>query len=97
MTKYRNYKEPYNVDLKRLSIYSTLNQDVGKNILSVGDEVDVTIKYIDDDGRGVGFYKDYKILVPKGFMDERVRVKIVKVLDNALLGVIVHRYSNDIK
>lgn len=94
MTKYRNYKEPYNVDLKRLSIYNALDRDVGKNILSIGDEVDITIKYIDDDGRGVGFYRGYKILVPKGFMDEKVRVKIVKILDNALLGVVVHRYSD---
>lgn len=97
MTKYRNYKEPYSIDVKRFSIYSKLSKVPDRDSLNVGDEIDVMIKDIDSNGRGISFYRGYKIIVPKGFIDERVRVRIVKIVDEGLLGVIVHRYGDGTK
>lgn len=91
MTKYRNYKEVYNVDVKRFSIYRGANNL--KDDVVIGDEIDVLVKEIDESGRGVGFYRGYKVLIPKGFINERVRVRIVKISDEGLLGVVVRRYE----
>ncbi len=92
LTKYRSYKNIYNVDVKRFSIYNNNNMD--RNKVSVGDEIDVLVREIDDNGRGVGFYKGYRVLVPKGFVNEKVRVRIIKIFDEGLQGVIVHRYNS---
>jgi predicted RNA-binding protein with TRAM domain len=91
LTKYRNYKEVYNVDVKRFSIYRGANNL--KDDVVIGDEIDVLVKEIDESGRGVGFYRGYKVLIPKGFINERVRVRIVKISDEGLLGVVVRRYE----
>jgi predicted RNA-binding protein with TRAM domain len=91
LTKYRNYKEVYNVDVKRFSIYRGANNL--KDDIVIGDEIDVLVKEIDESGRGVGFYRGYKVLIPKGFINERVRVRIVKISDEGLLGVVVRRYE----
>lgn len=91
MTKYRNYKEVYDVDVKRFSIYRGVNNL--KDDVVIGDEIDVLVKEIDENGRGVGFYRGYKVLIPKGFINERVRVRIVKISDEGLLGVVVRRYE----
>jgi predicted RNA-binding protein with TRAM domain len=91
LTKYRNYKEVYNVDVKRFSIYRGVNNL--KDDVVIGDEIDVLVKEIDENGRGVGFYRGYKVLIPKGFINERVRVRIVKISDEGLLGVVVRRYG----
>ncbi len=91
MTKYRNYKEVYNIDVKRFSIYKGVN-DLKDDVV-IGDEIDVLVKEIDENGRGVGFYRGYKVLIPKGFINERVRVRIVKISDEGLLGVVVRRYE----
>jgi predicted RNA-binding protein with TRAM domain len=91
LTKYRNYKEVYNVDVKRFSIYRGVNNL--KDDVVIGDEIDVLVKEIDESGRGVGFYRGYKVLIPKGFINERVRVRIVKISDEGLLGVVVRRYE----
>ncbi|MEM0361011.1 MAG: hypothetical protein QXH57_01755 [Sulfolobales archaeon] len=92
MTKYRNYKNVYDVNVKRFSIYN--NTAVSKEEVNIGDEIDVLVREIDESGRGVGFYKGYKVLIPKGFTNERVRVRIVKIVDEGLQGVIVHRYDS---
>lgn len=92
MTKYRNYKNVYDVNVKRFSIYN--NTVISKEEVNIGDEIDVLVREIDESGRGVGFYKGYKVLIPKGFMNERVRVKIVKIVSEGLQGVIVHRYDS---
>lgn len=91
MTKYRNYKEVYNIDVKRFSIYKGVN-DLKDDVV-IGDEIDVLVKEIDENGRGVGFYRGYKVLIPKGFINEMVRVRIVKISDEGLLGVVVRRYE----
>jgi predicted RNA-binding protein with TRAM domain len=91
LTKYRNYKEVYDVDVKRFSIYRGVNNL--KDDVVIGDEIDVLVKEIDENGRGVGFYRGYKVLIPKGFINERVRVRIVKISDEGLLGVVVRRYG----
>lgn len=92
MTKYRNYKNVYDVNVKRFSIYN--NTSISKEEVNIGDEIDVLVREIDESGRGVGFYKGYKVLIPKGFMNERVRVRIVKIVNEGLQGVIVHRYDS---
>lgn len=92
LTKYRNYRNVYNVDVKRFSIYN--NNNVNKGEVNVGDEIDVVVREIDENGRGVGFYRGYKVLIPKGFINERVRVRIVKIANEGLQGVIVHRYDS---
>ncbi|MEM2157831.1 MAG: hypothetical protein QXO72_02290, partial [Sulfolobales archaeon] len=63
MTKYRNYRNVYNVDVKRFSIYN--NNSISKGEINVGDEIDVIVREMDESGRGVGFYRDYKVLIPK--------------------------------
>ncbi len=92
LTKYRNYRNVYDVDVRRFSIYG--NNSTNKGEVNVGDEIDVLVREMDESGRGVGFYKGYKVLIPKGFLNERVRVRIVRVLNEVLQGVVVHRYDS---
>lgn len=93
MTKYRNYRDAYSIDVKRYSIYNEKGRTFSKDPLNVGDEIDVVIKEMDSDGRGVGFYRGYKIIVPKGLINERVRVRLIKAINGSFIGSVVRRYS----
>jgi len=79
MTKYRRYKSPYNVNIKRFSIYSNLYDESSRNDrVSIGDEIVILISDVDEKGRGIGKYLNYTIYVPRATLGERVRVRIVR-------------------
>ncbi len=79
MTKYRRYKSPYNVNIKRFSIYSNLYDESSRDDrVSIGDEIVILISDVDEKGRGIGKYLNYTIYVPRATLGERVRVRIVR-------------------
>ena len=79
MTKYRRYKSPYNVNIKRFSIYSNLYDESSRDDrVSIGDEIVILISDVDERGRGIGKYLNYTIYVPRATLGERVRVRIVR-------------------
>ena len=94
LTKYRNYKNVYNIDVKRYSIYGEKGGTSNKDLLSIGDEINILIKEMDNDGRGIGFYKGRKIIVPKGLINEKVRVRIIKVINGVFIGTVIRRYND---
>lgn len=94
MTRYRKYRNPYQVDVNRFSIYSIYRDSKESNTLSVGDEVIVKVNEVDRRGIGVTHYRGRKILVPRAMAGERVRVRIIKKLgNNEYLASVVERLS----
>ncbi len=90
MTKYRNYSDPYNVDVQKFSIYNSYREHESKEI-QVGDEFIINIKEMDSEGRGIGYHGNKKIIVPRAVLGERVRVLIKKVDGNLAYASVVER------
>jgi len=79
MTKYRRYRSPYNINIRRFSIYSDLYDKSKKGSeVNVGDEIVILVSNIDEKGRGIGRYLNYTIYVPRATLGEKVRVRLVK-------------------
>ncbi len=92
MTKYRKYKDPYNIDvLRRYSIYSQGSSKRESRGLTQGSEISVTIEDIDSDGRGCAHYRGYRVTIPRAVPGERVRVRIVKVKGKEALATVIER------
>ncbi|PUA33559.1 MAG: hypothetical protein B7O98_03845 [Zestosphaera tikiterensis] len=90
MTKYRNYSNPYNVDVQRFSIYDSYKEHKGRE-MQVGDELVISIKEMDSEGRGVGYHNNKKVIVPRAVLGEKVRVLIKKVDGNLAYASVIER------
>ena len=78
MTRYRKYKDPYKIDLNRLSIYGNLRSRHSSG-LELGNEITVKISDMDMEGRGIVKFKGYTIIVPRAVPGEKVTIRITKV------------------
>jgi predicted RNA-binding protein with TRAM domain len=83
---------PYSSDIRRLSIYPSI-RGYDEKRLEVGDVVVVNIYDIDDKGNGVVNYRGFRIVIPNATSGSRVKVKIVKVQGDVLIGHIVEVLS----
>jgi len=92
MTKYRKYKDPYEVDFSRLSIYGDL-KEVEREVLEPGNEITVEVTDMDMDGRGIAKFKNYTIIIPKAVTGEKVTVRIMKVKDKLAYASVVKRFG----
>ncbi len=92
MTRYRKYRNPYQVDVSRFSIYSIYKGRGEGRTLSVGDEVLVKVTEVDREGKGVAYFRGAKIVIPRAMANERVRVRIIRKLgSNEYLASVVER------
>jgi len=74
----RNRKDPYNIDVYRYSIYPKIRYEDG-NEIKVGHQLVLDIYDVDEKGRGVASYKGKKIIVPNAMLGSKVCVRIVKI------------------
>ncbi|OYT50673.1 MAG: deoxyribonuclease [Desulfurococcales archaeon ex4484_204] len=91
MTRYRNYRNPYSVDVTKFSIYPRSKVGKGLGKVDVGDEFNITVRDMDSYGRGVGSYRNYEVVVLKAVPGERVRVRVLKVRGNTIQASVVRR------
>ena len=55
----------------------------------MGDEFTITVKEMDNNGRGIGFRNGKKVIIPRAVPGEKIRIRIVKVdQENAYAAVI---------
>ncbi|MEM0198741.1 MAG: deoxyribonuclease [Desulfurococcaceae archaeon] len=83
----KQHWNPYTSDIRRLSIYPQINTRETPS-LRVGEEITVNIYDIDDKGRGLVNYKGVKIIIPNATSGSRVRVKIVKIMEDTAIGYV---------
>jgi|Deesub1362A_J573_1020465.scaffolds.fasta_scaffold77575_1 predicted RNA-binding protein with TRAM domain len=87
MTRYKRYRNPYSIDIKKYSIYSQGKKKMQDGV-EVGDEFTVIIKDMDNSGRGIAFYRGFKVIASKAVTGEKVRVRVLRI-DNDVLHVTV--------
>ncbi len=77
----------YKTDFYRLSSYPTYRNNDNKEVLNQGDLIKVVIGNMDENGRGLASYKNYKVFV-KGevFPGDRVNVRIETIKGNTIVG-----------
>lgn len=90
MTKYRKYSDPYSVNVQRFSIYYDKNAR-SKSDLQVGDELVVKIVEVDGEGRGIGYHNNFKVVVPRAVLGEKVKVMVKKVENDVLHASVIER------
>lgn len=79
---------PYTSDIKRLSIYPEINTREERP-LKEGDLIVVSIYDIDEKGRGIVYYKGFKVVIPNAMSGSKARVKIVRIREDVAIGHIV--------
>jgi predicted RNA-binding protein with TRAM domain len=84
----RNRKDPYNIDVYRYSIYPKVRYE-DDNEIRVGHQLVLDIYDVDEKGRGVASYRGKKIIVPNAMLGSKVRVRIVKVEKDYAIAHIV--------
>ena len=79
----------YRTDFHRLSSYPTYRDMNDRKILNQGDLIKVTIGDMDETGRGLASYKNYKVFV-KGevFPGDKVNVRIESIRGNTIVGIV---------
>ena len=90
MTRYKRYKDPYKVDLNRLSIYGNLKEK-NKNALEPGNEITVEITDMDMNGRGIVKYRGYTVIVPRAVPGEKVVIRVTKIEGKLAYASVVRR------
>ncbi|GEM_PF-816462 len=93
MTRYRRYSNPYSIDVQRYSIYHREASHRHRRNLQVGDEVNLTIDDMDNQGCGIARYHGLMIVVPKAVPGERVRVRIIKVDKGVAHATVIKRIA----
>ncbi|MFZ8783313.1 MAG: TRAM domain-containing protein [Desulfurococcaceae archaeon] len=88
MSRDRNRKDPYNIDVYRYSIYPRIRYEDG-NEIRAGRQLVLDIYDVDEKGRGVASYRGKKIIVPNAMLGSKVRVRIVKVEKDYAIAHIV--------
>jgi len=79
----------YSSNIKRYSVYPTY-RDAGQRSrearaeIPAGEVFEVRISGLDEDGRGVGSYRGYRVLVEAASPGERVRVRVKSVKGRTL-------------
>lgn len=91
MTKYRNYSDPYSVNVQRFSIY--YDKNVKTKTPQIGDELVVKIVEVDEEGRGIGYYNDFKVIIPRAVLGEKVRVAVKKIENKVLHASVIERFG----
>ncbi|MEO3993778.1 MAG: TRAM domain-containing protein [Desulfurococcaceae archaeon TW002] len=91
MTKYRNYSDPYSVNVQRFSIY--YDKNIKSRMPQVGDELVVKIVEVDEEGRGVGYYNDFKVVISRAVLGEKVRVVVKKIENKVLHASVIERFG----
>lgn len=79
----------YRTDFHRLSSYPTYRDTNEKIMLNQGDLIKVTIGNMDENGRGLALYKNYKVFV-KGevYPGDKVNVRIESIKGNTIIGTV---------
>ncbi|MGC8975792.1 MAG: TRAM domain-containing protein [Thermoprotei archaeon] len=91
MTKYRNYSDPYSVNVQRFSIYYDKSAKI--KTPQIGDELTVKIVEVDEEGRGIGYYNDFKVVIPRAVLGEKVRVVVKKIEGRVLHASVIDRFG----
>ncbi len=92
MSRYKRYSNPYSVDVQRYSIYG-IRPSRNRSIIQPGDEFVIVVDDMDSEGRGIARRGNYKILVPRAVPGEKVRVRVVKVIDREAQVSVIERLA----
>ncbi|BCU68296.1 hypothetical protein HS7_17330 [Sulfolobales archaeon HS-7] len=79
-----NPPEPYMYSMFSAYAKGAKNKSIS---LKLGDVIETEIIDIDDKGRGIGKYKDFKVIVNGGTVGDIVKLKVMKIKDTVAYGV----------
>ena len=91
MSRYKKYSNPYSIDVQRYSIYGVPNRK--RRGLQLGDEFVTLVEEMDDEGRGISYKHNKKIIIPRAVPGEKVRVRVVKVVGNEVYVAVAERLA----
>ena len=74
---------------KLFIIHPNKSEKWSKN-LKKNDIIEITITDVSNDSNGVGRYENMAIFIPNAVTDDRLKVRVVKVLKNYAFGIRNH-------
>ncbi len=80
---------PYTSEVQRFSIYPRIRTDTGDNTVRAGETITVSIREVDEKGRGVASYRGKKVIVYNASLGSTVKARIVKVSGDTLFAEII--------
>jgi len=84
---------PYTSEIRRLSIYPSIQAPKDDDRLRRGMEIEVYIGDMDEHGNGLASYRGHRVIVYNASVGSRVRARIVKVVGDTAYAEIVKTIS----
>lgn len=79
---------PYTSEVQRFSVYPRI-QVPREERIGIGEEITVTIRDVDEKGRGIASYRGKTVIVYNASLGSKVKAKIVKETGDTLYAEIV--------
>ncbi len=79
---------PYTSEVQRFSVYPRI-QVPREERVRIGEEITVTIRDVDEKGRGIANYRGKTVIVYNASLGSKVKAKIVKATGDTLYAEIV--------
>lgn len=83
---------PYTSEVQRFSVYPRI-QTPREEVVRVGETLTVSIKDVDEKGRGIASYRGKQVIVYNASLGSKVRVKAVKIVGDTIYAQIVETLS----
>ncbi len=92
MARHRKRKHswnPYTSEVQRFSIYPRVNTNVGGDSIRVGDTITVSIREVDEKGRGIASYRGKRVVVYNASLGSMVKARVVRIAGDTVYAEIV--------
>ena len=80
---------PYTSEVQRFSIYPRVQTDTGENVVKTGEILTLSIKEVDEKGRGIASYRGKKVVVYNASLGSTVKARVVKVVGDTVYAEIM--------
>jgi len=78
---------PYTSEVQRFSIYPQIT--VSEDAVKEGDVITLSVKEVDDRGRGIASYKGKKVVVYNASLGSTVKARVIRVAGDTVYAEIV--------
>lgn len=80
---------PYTSEVQRFSIYPKIKTDHETSNVRIGETITVSIKEVDEKGRGITSYRGKKVVIYNASLGSTVKAKVVKIVGDTVFAEII--------
>jgi predicted RNA-binding protein with TRAM domain len=92
VARHRKRKHSWNTytsEVQRFSIYTRVKSGIDNEVVRVGNIITLSIKEVDEKGRGIASYRGRRVIVYNASLGSTVKAKVVKTVGDTVYAEII--------